>query len=339
MIVTLGNLYYYPLKLYVFIMGYLYFRKLRVVGRKNIPLRGPLIFAINHQNALLDALLLSVVTWRNAHFMTRADVFNKPMIDKFLRGLKMLPIYRIRDGYDSVKRNDATFDSANKILQGGGVVGIFPEGSHSLNYKVRPLKKGVARIAFMAEEYADFDLNLKVIPIGIQYESHFDQKGRTLITFGEPIKVADFKDSYLQDKNKGMEQLISEISGKLKRLVLNVENPDYEKVLNEYKRRRVYKAKLTEQLKADQKLVDAIETGDPFTEKPSLANPVSRFLGFLWRLVWKVIAYIPITLTDKLVQKTTKDPHFYGTMRFAFSLFTYQIFFLLVYFLIRGLVS
>ncbi len=336
MIVALGNLYYYPLKLYVFIASYLYFRKLRVVGRENIPIKGPLIFAINHQNALLDALLLSVISWRNPHFLTRADVFNNTYVDKFLRGLKMLPIYRIRDGYDSIKMNDAIFEAAKKILSRGGVVGIFPEGSHSLLYKIRPLKKGVARIAFLTEESANFDLNLQIIPIGIQYESHFFTKGRTLISFGKAIKVSDYKEIYANDKNKGHEKLLQNISDEFKSLILNVDDKsDYDQVMKSFYEKRVIKTNLVNQLRADQELVDAIEDGRDFEEIADKKNVLGWILEKSWNYLWKVVGFIPKLIVDRLVLKSTKDPHFYGTMRFAFSIFLYPIIFLILFFLVK----
>lgn len=338
MIVTLGNIYYYPLKLYVFIATYLYFRKFRVTGRKNVPNKGPLIFAINHQNALLDALIMSVITWRNPHFLTRADVFNNRYVDKFLRGLKMLPVYRIRDGYDSLKRNDTTFAEANTILQQGGVVGIFPEGSHSLLYKIRPLKKGVARIAFMAEEQANFQLNTRIVPVGIQYESHFTPKGRTLVSFGEPILVEHFTPTYCQDKNKGIEQLLSEISSRLKSLVINIENPNYEEVLQKFKSKRIFKKNLADQLEADQKLISAITSGKAFTIQSDKKHSIARIFERIWILFWRIAGFIPETITDKLTLTTTRDKHFYGTMRYAYSIFIYPIFFLLIVILFTTLV-
>ncbi len=339
MIVTLGNLYYYPLKLYVFIAGFLYFKKLRVTGRKNVPSKGPVIFAINHQNALLDALLMSVITLRNPHFLTRGDVFKNNYIDKFLRGLKMLPVYRIRDGYNSLYRNDATFEAANEILQKGGVVGIFPEGSHSLLSKIRPLKKGIARIAFMAEERAGFKLNTRIIPVGIQYESHFFANGRTLISFGEPIKMENFITIYRQNENKGIDQLLAEISSRLKTLVINIENDNYEDVIREFKAKRIFRINLKEQLQADQQLVCAIESGKKYeigSEKRSVAV---KMIQGAWNLIWRILAYIPAKITDQLVAKTTRDAHFYGTMRFAYSIILYPLFFLLIIILTKVLVS
>jgi 1-acyl-sn-glycerol-3-phosphate acyltransferase len=339
MITTLGNIYYYPLKLYVYIASFLYFKKLRVVGLKqHVPQKGPLIFAINHQNALLDALLMSVLSWRNPHFLTRADIFKPALVDRFLRGLKMLPIYRIRDGYYSVKRNEAIFKEAKKILTKGGVMGIFPEGTHGLHYKIKPLKKGVARIAFMTEEAADFNLGLKVIPIGIQYESHFFSRGRTLVSFGKPIPVSDYKEIYLQDQNKAHEQLVEKISAELNSLVLTIDGTEeYDRVLNEFLRLRVYKQDLQKQLIADQALVDSIEKGSSFDYQSDTRNPLLQFLGNIWAILWKVIGFIPKAFVDFLIKKTTKDPHFYGTNRFVYSVFLYPVIFLLMWFLIKSL--
>ena len=336
MIVKLGNLYYYPLKLYVLIASFLYFRKLRVTGRKNIPWRGPVIFAINHQNALLDALLLSVISSRNPHFLTRADVFNNKYIDKFLRGLKMLPIYRIRDGFDSIKMNEAIFEASKEILLNGGVVGIFPEGSHSLKYMVRPLKKGIARIAFLAEEASGFDLDLKIIPIGIQYESHFCPSGRTLISFGSPISISDYQQIFEQNQNLGIDQLVSDLRLCLKALILNFNDVEkYDQNLELYKMKRVFRRNLMDQLIVDQQLVDTIESGTTFNAPSERKNFFFISVEKTWQVIWRIVSFFPKLLVDFLLAKTVRDQHFYGTMRFGYSIFIYPIFLFFLYFIIR----
>ena len=331
----LSDLYYYPLKLYVVISCFLYFRKLRVTGLKNIPAKGPLIYAINHQNALLDPLVVHSVSWRNPYFLTRADIFNNKFVDQFLRGIKMLPIYRIRDGFDSIKMNEAVFESAKEILTKGGVVGIFPEGSHSLLYKMRPLKKGIARIAFMTEDAADFKLNVQIVPIGIHYESHSSTKGRTLVTYGKPINVADYKQTYQQDQNKAFNELLTEISDRVKLLILNIESKDYDRVYEAYKNKRVFKINLKKQLKADQTLVDSIEHGGKFEETSDKKNLLLQALENAIRMLWNITHFIPKSIIDLIVKKKVKDPHFYGTMQLAYSMILYPIFFLILYFLIK----
>jgi 1-acyl-sn-glycerol-3-phosphate acyltransferase len=336
----LKYLYYYPLKLYIVSANYLYFRKLRVSGLKNIPLKGPLIYAINHQNALLDPLVIHAATWRDPYFLTRGDVFKNSLVDDFLRSIKMLPIYRFRDGYDSIKMNETIFEAAREILNSGGVVGIFPEGSHSLLYRMRPLKKGVTRIAFLAEAAADFKLNLKIVPIGIHYESHFYSSGRTLVNIGKPIRVADFEAEYMQDHNQGIDQLLGRIYDSMKTLVLHFESKEaYDKNLEVFQQKRIFKRNLKKQLEADQALVNAIENGSDFQEKSDRNNIVTTIVSGIWRFVWSIISFIPRQVTEMLIRRTVKDQHFYGTMRFLYTIFLYPVIFLIMYLLIRFLVN
>ncbi len=334
----LSDLYYYPLKLYVVISCFLYFRKLRVTGLKNIPVKGPVIYAINHQNALLDPLVVHSVSWRNPYFLTRADVFNNKFLDKFLRGVKMLPIYRIRDGFDSIKMNEGIFEATKTILIKGGVVGIFPEGSHSITYRLRPLKKGIARIAFMAEDSADFTLNVQIVPVGIHYESHFSTKGRALVSYGKPILVADYKQTFLKDQNKAFNKLLSEISDRVKSLIISIESKDYDRIYEIYKNKRVYKRNLKEQLKADQALIYSIEHGKKFEEKSNTGNLLMRVIDNSWYLLWKIVGFIPRTIVDFLVKKRVKDPHYIGTIRLAYSMVLFPIILLILYYLVKFLV-
>ncbi len=334
----LSDLYYYPLKLYIVISCFLYFRKLRATGLKNIPTRGPLIYVINHQNALLDPLVIHSFSWRNPYFLTRADVFTSKLIDKFLRGVKMLPIYRQRDGISSVKRNEAIFESAKEILLGGGVMGIFPEGSHSLLYKLRPFKKGIARIAFMTEEASSFNLNLKIVPIGLQYESHFHTNGRTLVSIGKPINVADYKELYLKDENKAYRKLLTDIADQINPLILNIESEDYDKTYKEFKKKRVYKINLVEQLKSDQDLIYSLEHNKKFEGVSDKRNFLMQFVIGSLRFFWNTAHIIPKSIIDFIIKKKVRDPHFIGTMRFTYSMIIYPLFFLSVYFLIKALV-
>ena len=308
------------------------------MGLENIPAKDPVIYAINHQNALLDALVVHSVSWRNPYFLTRADIFKNNIVEKFLRGIKMLPIYRIRDGFDSIKKNEASFEAAKDILMQGGVVGIFPEGSHSLKHRLRPLKKGIARIAFMAEDAAEFKLNVRIVPVGIQYESHFSPGGRTLVTYGKPISVADYQQTYQEDQNNAFKELLSEISDRIKSMILNIESKDYDLVYEAYKNKRVYKTNLKKQLKSDQALIDSLETEKKFEDKSDKKNMLMRALGNTWYFLWQIVAFIPKSIVKRLVKKTTEDLHFIGTNRFAFSMVLYPLFFFFLYFLIRLLV-
>ena len=210
--INLVSLFYYPLKLLVTITSLFYFKKIRAVGLENIPAKGPVIYAITHQNSLLDAYLANGFSWRSPYFLVKADIFKRKIIDKLMRSIKTLPVYRIRDGYDSIKKNDQIFDTTKEILTKGGVIAIFPEGSHSMTHRLRPLKKGIARMAFRAEAAADFNLNIQILPIGITYDSYLKSSSRTLVNVGRPISMADYKQSFLEDQNNSFRLMLSDLS-------------------------------------------------------------------------------------------------------------------------------
>ena len=64
-------------------------------------------------------------------FLARADIFKGKMLIRILTFLNIMPIYRIRDGYENVKRNDEVFEKTNQVMRNRyNPLGIFPEGNH-----------------------------------------------------------------------------------------------------------------------------------------------------------------------------------------------------------------
>jgi hypothetical protein len=251
-----------------------------------------------------------------------------------MRSIKTLPVYRIRDGYDSIKKNVQIFDTTNEILIKGGVVAIFPEGSHSMTHRLRPLKKGIARMAFMAEDTTDFNLNVQIVPIGINYESYLKSSSRTLVNVGKPISLANYKQIFLEDENKAFRLMLSDLSFKMKSLIVHIDSANYNSVYQEYQKQRVYKKNLLNQLKSDQELVRCIEFGEKFVDTehkiPSLIQLIKNALYKL-RLV---LSFIPKSIVQLLVKKTVKDKNFIATMSFTYSIFVYPIFYFIAYFLL-----
>ena len=80
------------------------YRKFLYVGKENIPQDGAIIFAINHTNALMDALVLLAIDHKPKVFVARADIFKIRPLAKFFTFLKIMPIMRLRDGIDQVDR-------------------------------------------------------------------------------------------------------------------------------------------------------------------------------------------------------------------------------------------
>ncbi|MBK7389510.1 MAG: 1-acyl-sn-glycerol-3-phosphate acyltransferase [Bacteroidetes bacterium] len=69
---------------------------------------GPIVFAPNHQNAFLDAVLVACSSKRNPFFLARADVFKNPRAAKWLNPAIRCCLFPFPDGFRDVENNDAT---------------------------------------------------------------------------------------------------------------------------------------------------------------------------------------------------------------------------------------
>lgn len=198
-----------------------YFKKIQVYGRENVPKNKPILFVSNHRNGLMDPILIAITSGRVHNFLTRASAFKNPIANFLLRSIKMLPIYRIRDGINSIQRNQEIFDACSTAFDKKETVVIFPEGNHGLYRRLRPLTKGFTRIAFgYIDKYEKKDLLL--VPVGINY-SDMQEKGTAVsIYYGEPISAFDYYNP--KDENEAMEHLKNDVSTTLEKLCTHIDD-------------------------------------------------------------------------------------------------------------------
>jgi|WetSurMetagenome_2_1015567.scaffolds.fasta_scaffold01103_2 1-acyl-sn-glycerol-3-phosphate acyltransferase len=209
----------------------IFYRKIIVVGRENINPEQSLIFAPNHQNALMDALAVLFTHKGQPVFLARADIFKRKLVASFLYFLKILPVYRIRDGFSTLRGNDDIFLKTIDVLKNKNGVVILPEGDHAGFRRLRQLKKGICRVAFQAEEAASFNLKIKIIPVGIEF-SHYTRFRQVLtVVYGKPIEVSEFYQLYRESPERALNELRSRLSKEIKRLMVHIESQeDYEAI-------------------------------------------------------------------------------------------------------------
>jgi 1-acyl-sn-glycerol-3-phosphate acyltransferase len=205
-----------------------FYRKVIVMGRENINPEDPLIFAPNHQNALMDALAVLFTHSGQPVFLARADIFKKKMVAAILYFLKILPVYRIRDGFSSLKANDDIFLKTIDVLKNKNGLVILPEGDHAGFRRLRQLKKGICRVAFQSDEATGFNLNIKLIPVGIDY-SHYTRYRQVLtVAYGKPIDVSEFHELYKESPEKALNELRTRLSDEMKSNMIHIPEDDYE---------------------------------------------------------------------------------------------------------------
>jgi len=222
-----GPVKYKILYRYVSLIHRLFYRRFMVVGYEKIPVGTPLIFAPNHQNALMDALAVLFAARKPVVFMARADIFKKPFIAKLLNFLKILPIYRIRDGYGELGRNQEVFETTVEVLNSNTPLCILPEGNHEGLKRLRPLKKGIFRIAFQAEESRLFKLNLHIVPVGIDYSDYYKAGSDLLVVIGSPIRIADYAEQYRENEQKTINTLVNVLSEGIRSVMIDIPEDNY----------------------------------------------------------------------------------------------------------------
>jgi 1-acyl-sn-glycerol-3-phosphate acyltransferase len=320
---------YHSLKQYCKTALKFYFSKWQVQELVSIP-KGPVIFVSNHQNAFLDAVLISCSSSREPWFLTRANVFSSKLAKKILTVLQMSPVYRFRDGFSTLRKNDEVIDNCVELLSNQNSILIFGEGNHNGQWFLRPLQKGFARIAIAAEERNDWKLGLTIVPVGVQYESHTNFRSRVLVTFGNPISVRENFNSGLSAQ-ENMEILLDKTSEGIKPLILHIDPEHYDSKLDFWLTNRQVKKDLVEQLKLDQQLVMENSISDLVQNKKEDQKSQSRWNPI--RIYESINHFPPRFILHWILKNKVKDPQFIGSLKYAIGMFLVPIF----YFIQTGL--
>ena len=205
----------------------LFYRRFIIVDKGNVPVGEQVIFASNHQNALIDALAMLFAHSKPVVFLARADIFKKAMVARVLYFLKILPVFRPRDGSDSMGQNYDTFQRTSTVLKSGVPIAILPEGTHSSIKRLQPLKKGICRIAFLTAESENFTSEIKIVPIGIDY-AHYSNAGTDLLLiYGEPIAVSEYYELYRENPQRAIAQLRDRLALAIHPLMIDVRTQEH----------------------------------------------------------------------------------------------------------------
>lgn len=220
------NKLYWFLRYYVDFSLRLSYRSIIYVGKEKIPTDGAIIYAPNHTNALMDAMVILAMDTKPKVFVARADIFRNPTLAKIFTFLKIMPIMRQRDGFNELKKNQDTINKAVDVLRDRIPFCIFPEGTHQTKYSSLPLSKGIFRIAFQAQELMP-DMPLYIIPTGLIYGNFFRFRSTVRVQIGEPINVGEFianhSDLSQQEQMTKMKDLLTE---RIQSSILYIPNDD-----------------------------------------------------------------------------------------------------------------
>ncbi len=208
------------------------------MGEENIPKEGPLIFAGNHPNALMDGFLLNATCGRlPLRFMVNAKLWDFKLLAPFLNATGAVAVYR-REECTEEHDNQGAFDRLYEVLESGECMGIFPEGISHVESQLVRLKTGTARIAL--EVSARGRTGVKIIPCGLNYIHRHRFRSQVLIEFGQPIVIDEqWVREYREDEHATVLKLTEKLAEALVNVTLNA--PDWRTLRLIQTIRRLYK--------------------------------------------------------------------------------------------------
>jgi glycerol-3-phosphate O-acyltransferase/dihydroxyacetone phosphate acyltransferase len=205
-----------------------FYSRIDVEGLERIPAKTPVLLAVNHPNALVDALVVAWVFPRRIVLTAKATLFSNPVLTAFFRWAGVVPLIRRQDvdplkSKKDARRNEQAFGALNGALAEGKPVLIFPEGITGDHSSLAPLRTGAARIAFEARDSGGGVQGLSIVPIGLTFERKDVPRSRVFVQVGEPIDVDSWPRS---DEASDVAALTAELERRLRAVTLNFDTAD-----------------------------------------------------------------------------------------------------------------
>lgn len=147
----------------------------KIIGKENILKEGPILIVGNHKH-LYDQCLAIISTKRGIHYMAKKEYFDDKKVAWFFKGTGCISV-------DRKNKDPKATTLALEVLNDGGAIGIFPEGTRNKTKEfLLPFKFGAVSMAKKTDAY--------IVPFGLTGDYCFRSKNLT-IRFGKPFKVTD----------------------------------------------------------------------------------------------------------------------------------------------------
>ena len=328
------------------------YRRFEVHGKENLPKDGGLIFGVNHSNTLMDALVLLSSNNVRKVFIARGDIFKNPTVAKILNFLRILPIFRIRNGVAAVRNNDDSLNKAVDVVHDRVELYLFPEGTHRTKHSLMRMGKGLFHIAVDANKQFGDKRPVYIIPTAIEYGDYFRYRSTAMINFGKPINVTEFfKHTTEENEAVNINLLKDQLHDEIAKLFTFIpDDEDYDaiweivKMKNEKRAGGLYKKMLRNRATVDkvlqfreeqpEKAKNLFERVLDFTkerrkQKISVMSTAKKYplLNSLWKFAVLLIGLpyfaasavvnLPVWLTTLIIKGKLKDKAFSNTVSYG----------------------
>jgi len=199
----------------------LFYRRVEVVGLERVPPSGPLIVAANHQQGLMDGILLAAEFPRRLRPIAKAPLFRYPVIGHLARLAGAIPVRRRQDEDGAPADNQAMFGAARHALQQGDALLIFPEGISQPEPALMPLRTGAARLLLGAGSRQHGGPAATLLPVGLMFhEPGTFRVGSAFVLIGEPVVAGDLEALPPGEGDTAVRRLTARLEAALQRLIV-----------------------------------------------------------------------------------------------------------------------
>ena len=340
------------------------YRRFEVHGKEHLPKGGATIFGVNHSNTLMDALVLLASDNIRKVFIARGDIFKNPVVAKILNFMRILPIFRIRNGVAAVRQNDDSLNKAVDVIHDHVDLYLFPEGTHRTKHSLMRMGKGLFHIAVDANKQFGDKQPVYIIPTAIEYGDYFRFRSTAMINFGEPINVTEFlRNTTEENEAVTINQLKDKLGQEISKLFTYIpDDEDYDaiweivKMKNEKRAGGLYKKMLRNRATVEKVLKykeekpeeakDLFERVMNFAkerkrQKISVMSTARKYplINFLWKLavlaiglpyfLASAVVNLPVWLTTMIIKGKLKDKAFSNTVSFGVRLVLFPLVFVI----------
>ncbi len=361
-------MFYSFLKVLVRFVLKIFFRKIHITGIEHVQLTKPQLIASNHPNGFLEPLVMACFFPKPLHFLVRGDVFDNPLLKPILTSTNQLPIFRFRDGFSKLRENSQTMDASIQVLLENKNLLVFAEGGTQSIKKLRPLQKGISRIAFQALD-KNPDLDLEILPVGINftYPSLFNRT--VMLRVGKPIKVQNYHQKFINEPKETHQLLLDDTYREMKKNIIHLEDQDriniFEKLLIILRSKTTLEylpvfIQNTDQLDKEKRLAEKVDALDELslvkvkadvkaiekdlekqkaslyeiTKQPvSIARALILILGFIPAFIGLLSNGLPIILANLFTKSKVKHIEFKASILMIGNLLLFLIYYIKLFIL------
>jgi len=288
--------------------------------------------------------------------------------------LHLIPIYRSTNAnYKDLKKNVGLMDSIGHKLNENITLMILVEGSASIKKGLRPIQKGIARLAFdVYEKYGRDDL--EIIPVGANFDYPTQFRLTPMISLGKRIPIKFYLADYQENKSKAIRQLMLDVEAGMRRNIIHIEQDEDEELIEQqlllyrnsqqFNRFPIVKRE-ENRLKTEIAIAEQINRMKD-NEKSELKQKTASYFGLLkaqkiedkallserkrWRLPLLILGFplfilgticnfLPIQMGKKISRKNVKKIQYYIPVAWAIGNLGYFIYWLVLLLLSYFLLS